>query len=736
MAHMKKVFLLGGYDLEMKTIKGILESENIIVEDKELAWDNAYLSAYSDVFDRYPQDEYEIYGVELMQDIESVPHNYIVIDHHNSYQTRPSSLTQVCKLLGRQMSREERLIAANDERYIPGMLALGATKEEFDDIRSKDRSCQGVSAEDEDLAREALANKSCHSGLICVESKTKKFSPIVDALFPASHVLVYTDSEFTYYGDKRDVYYDVIHNKYPDVQLYQGGGCKGYFGAANCKQQIKNIVKEIIDMQVISKHIFLFPFQYTGKKISLHDFHTTNWPEENGAWKRVKLNFDQLDKGQEQDRDLYNELNYFYPHLHNVLYDSSDDSCIRHYERADVKDAKYIIDVSGETRYTLAVNSVNINYYSTGVGVLSIETSNHEYEKGDDILKINQYGRRLFHPFADDFESHIEGASSLKLVLGNGSEVELMNSSGNPLKPNSLSGDLKKLVCSLPPSEECEILPILDDRMFVLSWYKNDELSFSEDQDYATLLTGAESKDFWYKYVFVDGSEATCQNADLKTLLLQKATYPRWQKWGTLYGISRYSFVMLTNSGCLDFLLRYFETQYVKMSELALIQRASILRYTKALQECTNTKAEFKNINILSEYYEEYLHFLNNYRFTNISAQDQAIELYEMLCNSIHIKEDSVLLDQQFNELQEFMELQEEKKANKEAQNLNRLASYAVPVTIVSAIFGFFFHDNFGTEQVCDFHVDLWMLLTNPGNWFLYLSIAFTIWMFYRINKR
>lgn len=61
------------------------------------------------------------------------------------------------------------------------------------------------------------------------------------------------------------------------------------------------------------------------------------------------------------------------------------------------------------------------------------------------------------------------------------------------------------------------------------------------------------NSDFWYKYVFVDSGDndydVTCQNKELRTKLIKESTYERWQKFGTLYGITRYSMVALTDEG-------------------------------------------------------------------------------------------------------------------------------------------------------------------------------------------
>lgn len=142
MDHHPYVFLLGGRDLEMITIKRMLidsgfeEPESIA--DLNLQW-GAKLSAYQNRFN----DELTFVGIELSQDIVPPPH-YINIDHHNENANKPSSIEQIAKLLGIELTREQQLIAANDKGFIPAMEALGATREEIVDIRRRDREAQGV----------------------------------------------------------------------------------------------------------------------------------------------------------------------------------------------------------------------------------------------------------------------------------------------------------------------------------------------------------------------------------------------------------------------------------------------------------------------------------------------------------------------------------------------------------------------------------------------------------------
>jgi len=89
------------------------------------------------------------------------------------------------------------------------------------------------------------------------------------------------------------------------------------------------------------------------------------------------------------------------------------------------------------------------------------------------------------------------------------------------------------------------IEPVIDDRMYTLCWYENDEFSklmkVRNRRSYAY-----EDSDDWYRFVFVDGDDSCCKNIDMRRDLIRKATYARWVEYGTLFGISRYSFVALT----------------------------------------------------------------------------------------------------------------------------------------------------------------------------------------------
>lgn len=230
------IFLLGGADLEMHTIRQLLDKNGYRYYDKHLRWDNACLSAYRKEIEDYTEDDIPLWvGIELQEDM-TPPTRYICIDHHNSNAHKPSSLEQLAELLEIPLSRQEELIAANDRAYIPGMKALQASDAEIAGIRLADRACQGVTEEEEKLAEQAIREHTqvCDN-LIVVRALCHRFSPICDRLFPYERLLIYTDEEWMYYGKQAE---RLVKNFQSDIQhggIFYGGGPDGYIG---CKRKV------------------------------------------------------------------------------------------------------------------------------------------------------------------------------------------------------------------------------------------------------------------------------------------------------------------------------------------------------------------------------------------------------------------------------------------------------------------------------------------------------------------
>lgn len=236
------LFLLGGHDLEMCEIKKILQEQNQAFVDQELSW-GAKLSDYRE----YLGTDKTIVAIELIQDIE-IPANFITIDHHNDLPPVPTAIEQVAKLLQIELTAYQKLVAINDVEHIKGLKKAAVSNAVIQEIRAKDRMCQGVTEEDEALAIASIESKREINGVTVINAKTDKFSAITDRL-DVLKLLIYTNSKLNYYGQNRDRLIIKYQKLIDEQKAYFGGGEDGYFGFSKevlTVQEIQARVEEII----------------------------------------------------------------------------------------------------------------------------------------------------------------------------------------------------------------------------------------------------------------------------------------------------------------------------------------------------------------------------------------------------------------------------------------------------------------------------------------------------------
>lgn len=218
-------FLLGGHDLEMRTIRNLLKQYNIDFLDRNLAW-GASWSDYQDIIDDFDWERAQLIGVELNG---PKPEQAQLIDHHNQLSHLPASLEQVANLLNVPLTWHQQLVAANDKGYIPAMRVLGATEDEVAHIRRLDRQAQGVTDDMEQQAEKDIRLIKRCGDISVIQTSLPKFSPIVDRL-PESRLLLYTSSELTYFGEGASSLGKRFAEEVEAGRMYYGGGENGFFG--------------------------------------------------------------------------------------------------------------------------------------------------------------------------------------------------------------------------------------------------------------------------------------------------------------------------------------------------------------------------------------------------------------------------------------------------------------------------------------------------------------------------
>jgi hypothetical protein len=451
---------------------------------------------------------------------------------------------------------------------------------------------------------------------------------------------------------------------------------------------------------LFSYHIFYFPFKWEkrgkeNEKFSVRFNLRTIVPTINSNWENLPL-----PHTEEYLAELYNEKNFFYDFVHNVLYDSSEEkNIIRHYERKEayLTDLGYEIKVIANDKediYKLRLKSIVLNLYSTGTGILVFYLDNDQYPNFSDILRINQFGRRVFPPFLD-IQNGVLGAKKAELadyiaITGLNGSPDRYSDDFTGYTTDTKTWQACRFISSLIEdlSPELEITPVIDDRMHVVSWMGNKEMA-AKVKDESILTNG---NDDWYRFLFVDGGDCTCQNDKMKNEIIGKHSYLRWQKYGSLYGISRYSMVFLSDGDGSkdDTYFRIFRTMYARMVELSLIQRASILKFSDEVTHLSGLK-EIKSselAELISDFYMEYIRFVNQIFFREITAQEQGIEMYDLIQKKMKIAEQVKDLDNEIGELHHYATLLDNKEQNRRITAITILGAIFLPATLLVGLFG------------------------------------------------
>jgi hypothetical protein len=384
--------------------------------------------------------------------------------------------------------------------------------------------------------------------------------------------------------------------------------------------------------------------------------------------------------------------------VQDALYNTQEEqnNSISNYYEYATKEGFYTIECKKGT-YKLQLDGISLRIFNTGVAILAFNLKNTSYSKASDILAINDFGRRIYPQFlGQNFLKEPKEtllAKRISLMFNNGKEiVEEFNSFTNletiiKAREKFLPSFIKELIA--PNFKKVDSLrPIIDDRMFVISQYHNDALtrkmqSYSQECGY-----GYETDEFWYKYVFVDGDSKTCQSRYMTKKLINESTYDRWVEWGTLFGVSRYSFVVLTGSGYgKSILLPHMQTMYFQMFTLLLTYRATIIKFSDDIQNVTQ-EGDTSIVAETKKLYKKYLSFLNKLYFKEVTAQEQGIELYNQAMKIMDIDKYMHDLDNEMNELHAYATMVEEKETARSMNLLTYIGGILLPPSLITSFLG------------------------------------------------
>jgi len=404
---------------------------------------------------------------------------------------------------------------------------------------------------------------------------------------------------------------------------------------------------------IYSYHIFMLPFKYSNKNNITK--HFTN-----------KIN----------KQASYDEQAYFHKFFIDSIFNKCDTFENTTYKNIVLK-TKDLYNDKEEIRraskiYTLDIDKLQLKVFDEfNIAILSFHIENKKYSQTQEILEINDYLRRIYPEYLDDNNNCNLVAQSIKL--------DTIEETFNTKNKNN-SPKISNIITALLG----EVTPAVDDRMFTISYFNNQDFANETKQNYLV-------NDKWYEYVFIDGDGKMVQDSLMQRKLIKKATYTRWRDYGTLYGISKYSFVCLANS---DFPFPHMKTLYFDMFTLLLMVRATLLKFSDEVSEIAKNLNNKNTIDNVAKLYERYIQFVNGYYFREITAKDQGLELYEMALETLNIQRDIKDLDSEIEELFRYVEMKQRKEAEIEAEKtnkkLNDINLYGGILLFASFLTGFF----------------------------------------------
>ncbi len=466
---------------------------------------------------------------------------------------------------------------------------------------------------------------------------------------------------------------------------------------------------------LFSNHSFMFPFRwdYVSSKADKEIFafsSRTNLAD----FDRVFTSCNTLKRTPfhiGKNNSKYNEYTYFHDFARKAIYftgreneDMSDHDMI-YYELDGGKDDYFEIITLVDGNFKLKIENVCIHAYSTGVGVLTYNLSNYEYQNPSEILKINEFGRRIYPQFITDnslekvkksmLAQNIQGQLG-KIKFNENFEQYLSNiDTGSSFLPPD---HIKKIFGYLGQEHESSersfvfrreherkgnirISKITDDRMFFVCWYGNDTQS-------RILAKNYEKSDWWYAYIFGDKAWKNIANTKMQNKSIEASTYQRWSNYGTLFGMTRDSFVAVTSSR--ENLIKnnvpdisiHMQTMYYQMAVISLAQRASVLRFSYEVNLITNALEKGENPSKkIQDLYKNYIQFINKLNFREITSQLQGIEMYEQFHKVMNLDAEIKALDEEISELHSYVSMVE-------SSSLSKIALWFLPLGAIAGLLG------------------------------------------------
>lgn len=454
----------------------------------------------------------------------------------------------------------------------------------------------------------------------------------------------------------------------------------------------------LVDDKVLkarSVHTFIWPFFFGDEGDKKFDYGNTKKVLSELGWKEQDFNFESGDINRKRQNIALKQ--YLSKPAQNIFFRNETEVCSVYTLPISIEEYEYVYYIEKrEKKYELPIVEIELHVYKQGVGILFIQTINEDWSDIGDIKLINDYGRRISLPFipAKNIKGEIEDsivADELGILIKKNENISDENSESSSCVIKSSSEetscekkgvvnfkeaivsfyekdgklekikkcleipDFLKLIINNFGENDLRIIPLssMEDRMFCNCMIRNEELS-------KKIKINEFNDNDAYSIVFIDETDSTCQEGVMRSELMNKACYKRWQDWGTMYAFTEYSAMCITTDGSIvnNSVVTPYIGIYTYLISLALAQRVILAKYSDETCILANGigkkgKISFKKAKELIGMQERYIEFENQMMILEVSNQQQGIEIYNILKDRLLVSEEKKALDDEMNSIYE-----------------------------------------------------------------------------------
>lgn len=433
---------------------------------------------------------------------------------------------------------------------------------------------------------------------------------------------------------------------------------------------------------VISTHIFILPFRFQGgSQLDTSVWEPMSFEERFLTKKDFESNVTYDDLKEERLLKYYAFNQYFNQTTKDLMY-----SKFKHYKRKGLENSSIeihkLFGSSSEesNKLTMDVKKIELlEFYDPKMKEKSYflkitlnydKRNNAVVNEQEELLKninyINESFRRIFHEFLSKNEEGYGCSLNAKEIILKNKEGKVVVKQENTLQENISELIFHKKISNVIQhiiGNDSRIEVFFDDRMYTCCVIADDRMyNFVKDISYKLQENEEiDSEVLQSIHTLYDVENSTSAFNDSYIIdSLKQVLYHRWigKSYGTAHFVARYAYILVTNSLSSSFMLDAITLPalnfYTDFAIVALLQKIYLQELSERISELS--ERIFKN-----KIYDAHLNYYTNYSLGELSVQEQAVDIYNMMLNAFQVKEK-----------REFLHSQMEIANNKNINNFNK----------------------------------------------------------------